>query len=105
MSKKMIKQYSPALKLKVILEVLKEEETISQIGSKYEINPKNIQNWRKEFLENAELAFNKEKVIKEYKERLKSKETENEELYKTIGKLTSQLNWAEKKIKESGLIN
>ena len=82
MSKRMVKQYSPEFKLKVVLEVLKEEETVSQIASKYEIVPKNIQNWKKQFLDNAELAFNKEQVIKVYKEDVDKKQLEIEELYK-----------------------
>ncbi len=105
MSKRMIKHYNASMKLKVVLEVLKEEQTINQIASMYEIHPRNIQNWRKEFLDNAELAFNKERAIKKYKEQLKTTEAENEELYKTIGKLTSKLNWTEKKIKEAGISN
>ena len=105
MSKRMVKQYSPEFKLKVVLEVLKEEETVSQIASKYEIVPKNIQNWKKQFLDNAELSFNKEQVIKVYKEDVDKKQLEIEELYKEIGLLTTKLNWVEKKIKHLGYRN
>ena len=47
MSKRMVKKYSSVLKLKAVLEILKEDETVSQIASKYEIVPKNLQNWKK----------------------------------------------------------
>lgn len=97
MTKRIVKQYSPNFKLKIVLEALKEEETINQIASKYEVPPTNINEWKKKFLENAEIAFNKEHAVKEYKEKLKEKEIENEELYKEIGRLTAQLNWLKKR--------
>ena len=81
------------------------KSTESVINRKYEINPRNIQNWRKQFIENAEIAFNKDQVVKEYREKLKEKEIETEELYKEIGKLTARINWMEKKIKKVELRN
>ena len=37
-------------------------------ASKNNITPKNIQNWKKIFLDNAELAMEPAKAIKEYKD-------------------------------------
>jgi putative transposase len=101
MSKRSTKRYSSGFKLKVVLELLREDQTLNQVASKYGIFPGNLTNWKKQFLENAELAFNKEQVIKEYKQKLCHKEQENEQLYNKIGKLSTQLSWAEKKIEES----
>jgi putative transposase len=101
MSKRTVKHYSSEFKVKVVLELLKEDQTLNQLASKYGIFPGSLINWKKQFLENAELAFNKEQVIKEYKQKLCHKELENEQLYNEIGKLTTQLSWAEKKIKGS----
>jgi len=42
-------------------------------------------------------------VIKDYRALLSAKDTEVEELYREIGRLTAKLSWAEKKIKESEL--
>jgi molybdate transport system regulatory protein len=36
-----------------VLEVLKGEKTINQIASEHNITPKNLQNWKKTFLENC----------------------------------------------------
>ena len=101
--KKSVKQYKPEFKVKVVLESLKGEKTTNQIAAKYDTVPRNIQYWRKQFLENAELAFDKEKSIKKYKQKLIRKEEELEEVYTELGKLTAQLNWAKKKFKEVGL--
>ncbi len=61
------KTYSADFKSKLVLEVLEGEKTLNEVASKYEILPKNLQNWKKQFLENMSLAFDKSAVVKEYK--------------------------------------
>jgi len=56
MSRKRTK-YSNAFKVKLVLELLKGEKTLSQIASENNVVPKNLQNWKKQFLENAEIAM------------------------------------------------
>jgi putative transposase len=69
------------------LEVLEGEKTINEIASKYEIVPKNLVNWKKQFLENMSLAFDKSAVVKEYKEELqKAKDSIAKKLGETIVK-------------------
>jgi hypothetical protein len=41
-----------------------------QIASKHNILPQNLQNWKKTFLANAEIAMEPSKAVKEYKENL-----------------------------------
>jgi len=57
MTKKYIKNFSAEYKTKVVLELLESEVTISQLSKKYEITPRTIQNWKKQFLSNASMAF------------------------------------------------
>jgi putative transposase len=45
------KQYSAAFKAKVVLEALKEEKTVAQIASDYEIHPTMVNAWKRELLE------------------------------------------------------
>ena len=54
--------YSATLKVKVVLEVLKGEKTLNQISQEYNILPKNILNWKKQFLDNAEIAMEPSKT-------------------------------------------
>ena len=49
--------YSAEFKSKLVLELLEGEETLNQLASKYEILPKNLINWKKQFLDNMSLAF------------------------------------------------
>jgi len=52
---------------------MESELTIAQLSKKYEITGKTIQNWKKQFLENASLAFEPAKVVSEYKSEIKDK--------------------------------
>ncbi|MGD9655489.1 MAG: transposase, partial [Sulfuricurvum sp.] len=76
------RQFSAEFKTKVVLELLEGEKTLNQIASKYDILPKSLQEWKKQFLENAALAFEPAKAVKEYKEQIKAQEQEIEELQK-----------------------
>ncbi len=57
MARKKGQTYTAEQKTKIVLELLKEEQTISQLATKYKITAKSIQNWKKQFLKNASLAF------------------------------------------------
>jgi hypothetical protein len=49
-----------------------------QIASKHNILPQNLQNWKKTFLANAEIAMEPSKAVKEYKEELVKSQKQNE---------------------------
>ena len=78
------KTYSAEFKAKVVLEVLEGEQTLNQIASKYELLPANVKNWKKIFLENMSLAFDKSTVVKEYKEKIETLEKSNDSLAKKL---------------------
>jgi transposase-like protein len=90
----MRKTYTAAFKAKVVLEVLREEQPLSQIAGKYEIHPNQITRWRKAVVEGIpellEDGRKKENEDKENRELV-------QELYAQIGELTAKLNWLKKK--------
>lgn len=51
------KQYSAVFKLKAVLEMLKEDRTIPEIASEYEVHPAMLHAWRREFSEKAPAIF------------------------------------------------
>jgi len=102
MSKKR-KLYSAEFKSKLVLELLEGGETLNQIASKYEILPKNLMNWKKQFLENMSLAFDKSSVVKEYKEKITELETEGDQLAKKLGKVIIERDWAVGKLESLDL--
>ena len=102
MSKKRT-NYSADFKSRLVLEVLKNDKTLAEIASANSITPKNLQNWKKIFLENAEIAMEPSKAVKEYKEELSAIQIQNEMLTKIVGKMTVEKEWLEKKLKSLGL--
>ena len=98
MSRKMTK-FSTQLKTKLVLEVLREERTLNEIASANNINPKNLQNWKKLFLENAEVAMEPAKAVKEYKDEVASLKIKVGEYAKKVGELTLEKDWAVGKLK------
>lgn len=92
------KKYSPKLKAEIVLEVLREEQSLSQIASEYGIHPNQLSKWKNQFLRDAEMVFKDEnKPLKKLKEDYEKKV---ENLYTEVGKLTTQLNWLKKKYGE-----
>jgi len=92
------KTYSAEFKAKVVLEVLEAELTLNQIASKYELLPANVKNWKKMFLENMSLAFDKSTVVKEYKEKIETLEKSNDSLAKKVGNLTVEKDFLVEKL-------
>lgn len=98
MSRKM-KQYSTEFKTKIVLEVLQGDKTLNEIASANNIIPKNIMNWKKIFLDNAQMAMEPSKAIKEYKVEIDELKAKNDEYAKTVGQLTVENNWMSGKLK------
>ena len=95
--------YTAEFKTKLVLEVLKEEKTLVEIASANKITPKNLQNWKKVFLENAEMAMEPSKAIKEYKEENAKLQREIGEYAKKVGQLTLEKDWAVGKLQSLDL--
>ena len=95
--------YDANFKSKLVLLAIREEHTILEIASEYGVDPKSVRDWKKEFLENASLIFDRKKDSKPYQEQVKKLEDNQDKLYKEIGQLTVELNWSKKKVKEFGL--
>lgn len=91
----MRKRYTAKQKAQIVLEILKEEKTISQIASEYGIHPNQLHRWKKQALEGFPKVFENDAKA----ERTKDAEHERQlkELYAEIGRLTTQLNWLQKK--------
>ena len=94
--------HTPEFKFQVVLEVLREEQTVTEIAVKHQIHPNLITRWKTEFLETGPKAvFNRSKVADETA-RLKAEAEDKEaKLYQEIGQLTTQLAWLKKNLKES----
>lgn len=92
------KSYSAEFKAKLVLEVLEGEKTINEIASKYEVLPVSLKGWKKQFLENMSLAFDKSTVVKEYKDEIEILQKDNDALAKKVGNLTIEKDFLEGKL-------
>jgi len=88
------RHFGAKFKTKVVLEALKERESLQQIAEKYELHPNQITTWKRQFLENADQAFGDDKSAAE----LKRAEKEREELYKQIGQMKVENEFLKKKL-------
>ena len=97
MSKKR-KSYSADFKAKLVLEVLEGEKTINEIASKYEVLPTSLKQWKKHFLDNMSLAFDKSTVVKEYKDKIEVLQKDKDNMAKKVGELTLERDFAVEKL-------
>lgn len=87
------KHYTPEFKSKVVLELLREEKTLSQLASEYGIHHSLLVRWRSQALEGLSGVFSDQKIH----ELKAAHEREVTTLYQEIGHLTTQLSWLKKK--------
>lgn len=82
MSKTNRRKFTAQFKSKVCIEALKEHQSIESLSKKYDLHPTQINNWKKEFLSNASVVFEKEGVGKQ-----RDSEELTQALYAQIGEL------------------
>jgi len=103
MSRKKGQTYTAEQKTKIVLEMLREEMTTSQIATKYKITSQSLGKWKTQFLENASLAFDVGGATKAYRDEIEELKTENDGLAKALGKATVKADFAVKKLKSLDL--
>ena len=88
------RKFTSKFKPKVVLEVLKERSTLSELSQKYEIAPQQLSTWKRDFLDGAEQVF-------EGKRKSKKQEPEEEKdgLLKIIGQLKVENDFLDKALR------
>lgn len=89
------RKFSAEFKSKVVIEALKERQTIEELARKYELHPTQISLWKKEFLEKAAIVFTNSVQQKENKQ---EQEKVLEKLYAQIGQQKVEIDWLKKKL-------
>lgn len=88
------RQYSAQFKFRVALEAAKEDKTISEVASKYEVHPTMVRNWKKQLLGTGVEVFQKST------KRPECEGVQEAELYEQIGRLKMELEWLKKKAEQ-----
>ena len=85
------KIYSKTFKAKVALEALKDQKSVTELSSQYEVHSRMIYRWKKELEEKAGDIF-------EYHQKVESDDKLISSLYEEIGKLKMHNEWLKKKL-------
>ena len=86
------RKFTPEFKAKVAMEALQERMTLAELSKKYELHPNKITMWKKQLMEQSTAAFKEVQGGKDEKDRL------IDQLYKTIGSLTMDVEFLKKKL-------
>ena len=87
------KEYSPEYKAKIVLEVLREEKTMSEIASREDLNTNQLGNWKREFIENAARVFAQNRVEKEAMREVKEFREKEHKYQAKVGQLTLEVDF------------
>jgi putative transposase len=89
------RKFSPEEKARIVLEILKEEKTVSQLATEEGIHTNVLNRWKSEAVQNlSQLFVDDRKGITKMKQEY---EQQIDELYGEVGRLTTQLSWLKKK--------
>jgi transposase len=89
------RKFTPDEKARLVLEILKEEQSLSQLASEHGIHANVLNRWKTETVQNLpQLFVDDRKGITKMKQ---DYEQQIDELYAEVGKLTTQLSWLKKK--------
>lgn len=93
------RNFSSKFKADLVIEAIKGEKDINTIATEHNIQPNLLRNWKKEFLEKADIVFD-DKREDNLKEKLAGERRENAAYAKKVGQLTMQVDWLKKKSEE-----
>ena len=92
MVKELRRSHDATFKAKVALEALKEEKTLAQLSSEYQVHANQIRQWRKQLLDELPQVFSDRRQKTE-----QEKDDLIAELYRQIGQLKVEADWLKKK--------
>lgn len=90
------RKFSAKFKAQVVLEALKERETLSELSKRFEVHPNQISSWKREFIANSAAAFGDFSTEEEGT-------ADTDTLYRQIGQLQVENDFLKKSLKKVGL--
>ena len=89
------RKFSPEFKKKIAVEAIREQRSINEIASVYEIHPVQVRKWKKELLDGVISIF---KDPRKREGDLKRQEQQEALFQQKIGQLTIEVDWLKKKL-------
>ena len=92
------RQFTAEFKARVVRAAMKEDKTLAELASQFDVHPNQITQWKKQVIDGMADAFSRKPAHD-------SKEQEEREahLYQQIGKLQVDLDWLKKKGRSLGI--
>lgn len=87
------RKFTAKFKTKVVLEALKERQSIKELAERYQISPQQISTWKREFVENAEQVFGGSKGSGK-----SDAEKKEDELLRMIGQQKVEIDFLKKNL-------
>ena len=87
------RRFSAEFKGRVAREALKEQRTIAELATQYEVHPNQISKWKKQLIEALPDVFSHR-----LQSDRKAQEALKDRLYRQIGQLQVELDWLKKKV-------
>lgn len=96
--KKSRRKFDSSFKARVVIEALKERESLSELAVRFELHPNQISQWKKEFLANSSLVFESNRKVSQEKASVPL-----EKLYSKIGELEMEKDFLKKSLHKLGI--
>jgi transposase-like protein len=90
-TKRTRRKFPPALKARICIEAIREEKSLGELATEFEVHANVIRSWKKQFLERASELFQKGKEKSPAEDR-------EPELFKQIGQMKVENDWLKKKL-------
>ena len=90
------RKFTSEFKAKVAIAAIRDDETLASLGRKFDLHSNQILKWKKEFLVNSSMAFEKKKEF-EYLEK------ERDKLLRKIGELQMDKDFLKKSLSQLGM--
>ncbi len=92
------RRFSAEFKARVVRAALREDKTLAQLASEFDVHPNQITEWKRQAIESLPEVFSRKK---------RRQQQDNQQLidrlYQQIGELQVDVNWMKKKSRELGL--